>query len=62
MESRLALRTGGLVLFSLAVLPLLWFSRPDAPASLGLASVAETAHMRVARASHTSTMLRSQDS
>jgi WD40 repeat protein len=57
MELRLAMRTSGLFLFSLTVLPLLCSSRPDAPPPSELGSVTETARMQVPRASHTSTLL-----
>ena len=57
MESRLAKRACGLFLFPLVVLAFVRFSAADNSASSGSGSVAETAHMQIARASHSSTLL-----
>ncbi len=57
MESRLAKRACGLFLFPLMVLAFVRFSAADNSASSGSGSVAETAHMQIARASHSSTLL-----
>ena len=57
MESRLAKRACGLFLFALVVLAFVRFSAADNSASSGSGSVAETAHMQIARASHSSTLL-----
>ena len=57
MESHLARRACRLFLFPLMVLPLIPFSAPENSASSRAGSVTETAHMQIARASHTATLL-----
>jgi hypothetical protein len=57
MESR-SRKTSGFVLLSLVLVPLLCFSRAGAPWPSGPGAVSEIAAMHMARASHTSTLLR----
>jgi len=57
MRSRLALLACALFVFSLMVLPVGRFSAPSNSASSRAGSLAETAHMQIARASHSSTLL-----
>jgi Kelch motif len=57
MESHLARRAWGLFLFPLMLLPFVRLSAPDSSVSSRAGSVAETAHMQIARAGHSSTLL-----
>lgn len=57
MESQLAKRARWLFLVPLMALPFFSFAGPDTPASHGAGSVAQTAQMQIARASHSSTLL-----
>jgi hypothetical protein len=57
MRSRLALIACGLFFLPLMVLPFVRFAAPDNSASSRAGSLGETAHMQIARASHTSTLL-----
>jgi hypothetical protein len=57
MESHLARRACRLFLFPLMLLPFVRFSAPDNSAPSRVGSVSETAHMQIARASHSSTLL-----
>jgi hypothetical protein len=57
MESHRASRAWGLFLFPLMLLPFVGLSAPDSSVSSRAGSVAETAHMQIARASHSSTLL-----
>ena len=56
MKSRVT-KTGGCLLLSLMLVPLLCFSVVGAPWPSGTGTVAEIAAMQIARASHTSTLL-----
>jgi hypothetical protein len=57
MRPRLALLACALFLFPLMVLPFIRFSAADSAAISSAGSLAETAHMQIARASHSSTLL-----
>ncbi len=57
MESRFAGKAFAFFLLPLMVLPFLRFRSPGNSASFSAGSVAETAHMQIARASHSSTLL-----
>jgi len=57
MRSRLALLACALFVFPLIVLPFIRFSALDSAAISSAGSLAETAHMQIARASHSSTLL-----
>jgi Kelch motif len=57
MESRLAKVCCGLFLLPLAVLPFVRSGASDVSATSRAGSIAETAHMQIARASHSSTLL-----
>lgn len=57
MESRFAGKAFAFFLLPLMVLPFLRFRAPGNAASSSVGSVSETAHMQIARASHSSTLL-----
>jgi uncharacterized protein (DUF2147 family) len=57
MRSRLALLACALFVFPLMLLPFVRFSAPESSATTSAGSLAETAHMQTARASHSSTLL-----
>ena len=57
LRSRLAQKACRLFLFPLIVLPFVRFNVPDNSVASRAGSLAETAHMQIARASHSSTLL-----
>jgi Kelch motif len=57
MESRFTRKAFAFVLFPLMLLPFLRSHAPGYSASFSAGSVSETAHMQIARASHSSTLL-----
>ena len=57
MDPQFSRRAFGLILFPLVLFPLLHFGAGDAPASSRAGTLTEIGHMRIARASHSSTLL-----
>ncbi len=57
MEARFAKAACGLFLFPMVLLPIIRLGAPGASAPFRTGSVTETAHMQIARASHSSTLL-----